>query len=92
LSVSEVARECAVERKAVENYFTILEDLLIAYRLPVFSKRAKRRMIAHPKFYFFDVGLYRTLRPKGPLDRRKKLRGKLWKPCSFRSCRRSMIT
>jgi uncharacterized protein len=68
LNVSEVARECAVERKVVENYFTILEDLLLAYRVPIFTKRAKRRLTAHPKFYFFDVGVYRTLRPMGPLD------------------------
>ncbi|RKX70704.1 ATP-binding protein [candidate division WOR-3 bacterium] len=68
LNVSAVARECAVERKVVENYFTILEDLLLAYRLPVFTKRAKRRMAVHRKFYFFDVGVYRTLRPAGPLD------------------------
>jgi len=68
LNISEVARECAVERKTVENYFTILDDLLLAYRVPIFTKRAKRRLVAHPKFYFFDVGVYRTLRPMGPLD------------------------
>ncbi len=68
LNISSVARDCSVERKVVENYFTILEDLLIAYKIPVFTKRAKRRLAAHPKFYFFDVGLYRTLRPAGPLD------------------------
>lgn len=68
LNTSEVAREAAVERKVVENYFTILENLLIGYRLPVFNKRSKRRMITHVKFYFFDVGIYRTLRPMGPLD------------------------
>lgn len=68
LNISSVARDCSVERKVVENYFTILEDLLIAYRIPVFAKRAKRRLVAHPKFYFFDVGLYRALRPTGPLD------------------------
>ena len=68
LNISSVARDCSVERKVVENYFTILEDLLIAYKIPVFAKRAKRRLAAHPKFYFFDVGLYRTLRPAGPLD------------------------
>ncbi|MDD5774121.1 MAG: ATP-binding protein [bacterium] len=68
LNISEVARESAVERKVVENYFTILEDLLIAYRIPVFSRRSKRRLILHPKFYFFDTGVYRTLRPMGPLD------------------------
>ena len=68
LNISSVARDCSVERKVVENYFTILEDLLIAYKIPVFAKRAKRRLAAHPKFYFFDVGLYRTIRPAGPLD------------------------
>lgn len=68
LNISEVARESAIKRKIVENYFNILEDLLIAYRVPVFTKKAKRRVVAHPKFYFFDVGIYRTLRPMGPLD------------------------
>ena len=68
LNISAVARECAVERKVVENYFGILDDLLIGHRLPVFTKRAKRRLVGHPKFYFFDAGVFLTLRPKGPLD------------------------
>ncbi|MBI5418273.1 ATP-binding protein [Candidatus Poribacteria bacterium] len=75
LNISEVARECAVERKVVENYFTILEDLLIAYRIPVFTKRSKRRLISHPKFYFFDAGIYRTIRPMGPLDMPEEAQG-----------------
>jgi len=75
LNISEVARECAIERKVVENYFTILEDLLLAYRVPVFTKRAKRRLVAHPKFYFFDVGVYRTLRPMGYLDTPEEVDG-----------------
>ena len=75
LSISSVARECSVERKVVESYFSILEDLLMAYRLPVFTKKAKRRMISHPKFYFFDVGVYRTLRPAGPLDMPEEIEG-----------------
>ncbi len=75
LNISEVARECGVERKVVENYFGILEDLLIGYRLPVFSKRAKRRLVGHPKFYFFDAGVFRALRPKGPLDRPEEIDG-----------------
>lgn len=75
LNISEVARECAVERKVVESYFTILEDLLIAYRIPVFTRRARRQLAAHPKFYFFDVGVYRTLRPMGPLDAPEEAEG-----------------
>ena len=68
LNISAVARECAVHRKIVENYFSILEDLLIAARIPVFAKKAKRRMVAHQKFFFFDAGIFRALRPRGPLD------------------------
>lgn len=75
LNVSAVARDCAVERKVVEQYVSILEDLLWAYRLPAFSRRAKRRLVQHPKWYLFDVGLYRTLRPKGPLDAPEEIEG-----------------
>lgn len=75
LNISEVARECSVNRKLAEEYFYILEDLLLAYRLPVFTRRAKRRMMVHPKFYFFDVGVYRAIRPKGPLDRPEEIEG-----------------
>lgn len=68
LNITEIAREVAIERKTVEDYFQILEDLLLATRIPVFTKRAKRKTISHPKFYFFDVGVYRILRPMGPFD------------------------
>ena len=68
LNVSTVARDSAVPRKTVEGYFDILNDLQIAYRLPLFQKRAKRKTLAHPKFYFFDAGLFRALRPLGPLE------------------------
>jgi len=75
LNISAVARECHIERKVVESYFSILEDLMIGYRIPIFSKKAKRRLIVHPKFYFFDVGVYRTLRPMGPLDAPEEVDG-----------------
>ena len=75
LNISNVARECSVERKVVEGYVQILEDLLLSYRLNVFTKRAKRALIAHPKFYLFDAGVYRSLRPKGPLDRPEEIDG-----------------
>jgi len=68
LNYTEIAREVGSNRHTIINFFSILEDLLIAYRLPVFSKRAKRDVISHPKFYYFDVGVYRAIRPTGPLD------------------------
>ncbi|MCM2280723.1 MAG: ATP-binding protein [Bdellovibrionaceae bacterium] len=75
LNISSVAREASVERKVGEEYFTILEDILIGARLPAFQKKAKRRVTAHPKFYYFDVGVYRAIRPLGPLDDTNSVNG-----------------
>ena len=68
LNLASVARESHVNRKTVEGYLEVLEDLLLAFRLPVFTRRAKREMAVHSKFYFFDTGVYRANRPSGPLD------------------------
>ncbi len=75
LSVSAVARDCGVSRTTVEGYVEILRDLLLADVLPVFKKRAKRILVSHGKFYFFDTGVWRAIRPKGPLDRPAEIDG-----------------
>ena len=75
LSVATVARDLGLARKTVEGYFDLLDDLLLAVRLPVFTRRAKRPMTAHPKFFFFDAGVYRALRPRGPLDSAEEIDG-----------------
>jgi predicted AAA+ superfamily ATPase len=75
LNVSNVARECQAARSVVTGYIDILEDLLLAYRLPVFAKRAKRKTAVHPKFYLYDSGLYRRLRQRGPLDIESEIAG-----------------
>ncbi len=75
LNVANIARECAIKRKTVENYIEILEELMLAYQVPIFSKRARRELSAHPKFYLFDSGVFHTLRPKGPLDSSSEING-----------------
>ena len=87
LNISEVARECQSNRKLVEAYFYILEDLLLAHRIPIFSKRAKRRLGAHPKFFFFDAGVYRAIRPKGPLDSPEEIDGSALETLVFQELR-----
>jgi len=75
LNLAAVSRESEVSRKTVEGYVEILEDLLLAFRLPVFKRRAQRLVTAHPKFYWFDAGVYAALRPTGPLDRPAEVAG-----------------
>ncbi len=75
LNVAEVSRECEVSRKTVEGYVSVLEDMLLGHRLPVFSRRAKRQLIKQSKFYYADCGVFRSVRPKGPLDRPEEMDG-----------------
>lgn len=68
INISNIARDCAVERKTVEGYINVVEDLLLGFRLPIFKKKAKRSLAGHDKFYFCDTGIFQAIRPKGPLD------------------------
>ena len=61
LNVSTIARDSAVSRKAVEGYLSVIEDLLLSFRLPVFRKRAARATVAHDKFYLFDCGVFQQI-------------------------------
>lgn len=75
LNITNVARECEVKRKTVENYINILEDLLLGFHINIFDKSAQRELSSHPKFYLFDAGVFNTLRPKGILDSRDEIHG-----------------
>jgi len=59
----------------VEGYISILEDMLLSFRIPIFKKRAKRNLSLHPKFYYFDAGVFRSVRPAGPLDAPQEIDG-----------------
>jgi predicted AAA+ superfamily ATPase len=75
LNVNTVARDCEAKRNTVAGYISVLEDLLLAFQIPAFTRRAKRALATHPKFYLFDPGVYRVLRPRGPLDAETEVEG-----------------
>ncbi len=75
LNLNAVAAECSVTRRSAEGYVEVLEDMMLAFRLRVFEKRAKRLLAAHPKFYFFDPGVYQAIRPRNPLDSGREIGG-----------------
>ncbi len=75
VNVSNIARECEVNRKTTENYISILEDLLLIHKLPVFTKKAKRALVNNHKIYLFDAGIYNALRPRGMLEKQDEIDG-----------------
>jgi predicted AAA+ superfamily ATPase len=75
INLASLSREAEIPRKRAESYLGILKDLLLAFEVPVFQKRAQRQLVQHAKFFFFDVGVYRSLRPRGPLDAPEEIEG-----------------
>ena len=61
VNFSNVARECGVSVKTAQQYYEILEDTFLAFRLPPWRKSARKRLVAHPRYYFFDTGVTNSL-------------------------------
>lgn len=68
INASNIARECHIARKTVDSYLLILSDLLLSFQLHCFQRKAKRALVTHQKFYFFDSGVYYSLRPQNFYD------------------------
>lgn len=66
LNYTNVGRETGVSAKVVRNYFQILEDTLLGFRVPPWRKAKKRRLIETEKFYLFDVGVSNYLARRKP--------------------------
>ncbi len=67
LNTAAIARDCGVARATVAGYLEILEDTLLAWRLPAFEARLRVRERKHPKLFWLDPGLVRALkRQLGP--------------------------
>lgn len=71
VSFSAVARECHLPVRTVQSYYEVLEDTLIGFRLQPYRKSLRRRLVAHPKFYFFDLGVVNAVNKRltGEMDR-----------------------
>ena len=61
INVSSAAREAEVGRTTLNGYFDILEDTLLAFRLPAFEAKLRLRERKHPKLYWVDPGLVRAV-------------------------------
>lgn len=61
LNIASLARDAGVARTTVHGYLEILEDTLLAFRLPAFESRLRVRERRHPKLYWVDAGIARAL-------------------------------
>lgn len=57
VNYNNIASDCGIDAKTVREYFSILEDTLIGYTIPAYTRVVKRKVRQAPKFYFFDVSI-----------------------------------
>ena len=70
VNYNNVAQDCGVSAVTVKSYFEILQDSLVGYMIPAYTKTIKRRLVQAPRFYYFDVGIANHL-----LHRKNPVRG-----------------
>ncbi|OHD26525.1 MAG: hypothetical protein A2064_11355 [Spirochaetes bacterium GWB1_66_5] len=61
VSVSSAARDAEVGGTTLAGYLEILEDTLLAFRLPAYEARLRVRERRHPKLFWFDPGVVRAV-------------------------------
>lgn len=61
LDLAKLSSESQIPRQSAVRYFEILDDTLVVNRCPAFSKIERKRLVKHPKFYFFDTGVLNGL-------------------------------
>lgn len=82
-NISNIAREAAVNRTTVQNYFEILVDTLIGYWIPAWKLKRATKQISHPKFYIFDTGVARALSGRIPYPPTQEELGPLFENMLF---------
>jgi predicted AAA+ superfamily ATPase len=68
VNYTNIASDAAVSVPTAKAYFQILEETLLGRYLPSYQKQPKRRVIAAPKFYLFDVGIANSLLNRGKIE------------------------
>jgi predicted AAA+ superfamily ATPase len=54
---TKFSSQASIERTSARRYFDVLVDTLVVNPVPAFTKSSKRRLVQHPRYYFFDVGV-----------------------------------
>ncbi len=62
LNYANIASDAGIPASTVRSYFTILEDTFIGFLLESWQESNRRKAVATPKFYLFDIGVANFLR------------------------------
>ena len=61
INYSKIAKQIGVSLKTVQGHYQILEDTLIAVKIPAWTFSIRKQLLKMPKYYFFDNGVLNSL-------------------------------
>jgi predicted AAA+ superfamily ATPase len=67
LNLSALCEDAGVRYETARRYLDVLEDTLVAFRVPAWSGSDRAGLVAHPKLFLFDLGVRNALLRR-PLD------------------------
>ncbi len=79
--------DTGIPRKTLQSYVQLLQDTLLAFELPAFTKTKKRKAVSRSKLYLFDIGVANFLAKKGQIKARSKEFGKAFEHFIIQECR-----
>lgn len=61
INFASLSNDISIPASTIREYYQILEDTLVGFILPAWTKTIKRKAISTAKFYFFDIGVRNKL-------------------------------
>ena len=69
LNYESFFRDLQISSSTLKNYIEILNDTLLGFLLPGWTKTKKRKAISRGKYYLFDLGVTNTLSQRGEIKK-----------------------
>jgi len=66
VNFTKIGRDCGVSTKTVQDYYSILVDTLVAFRLDGWAHSVRKQLRQQPKYYWFDCGVLNAIRGELP--------------------------
>ena len=68
INLYALCKDAGLAYETARRYIDVLEDTLVAFRVPAWSGSVRTRLVRHGKFFLFDIGVRNALLRR-PLDR-----------------------
>jgi predicted AAA+ superfamily ATPase len=90
VNFSAIGRDASLSTRTVQEYFQILEDTLLGFRLEPWRKSPRARLVTHPRFYLFDTGVTNALNRRLTAEPDPGARGRLFEQWIVLECVRRL--